>query len=81
MAGSLLLEHPYGVRAPMLMGVTWTMAGIAIILTVLRTYTNSTIIRHFCWDYYWAMLALVRSQNHHHHHHQKNRKEKGKKTL
>lgn len=47
----------------MLMGVTWTMAGIAIILTVLRTYTNFAIIRHFCWDYYWAMLALVRSQN------------------
>lgn len=45
----------------MLMGATWTMATIAIILSVLRTYTNVAIIKHFCWDYYWAMLALVRS--------------------
>lgn len=45
----------------MLMGVTWTMAGTGIILMLLRTYLNGAIIKHFCWDYYWALLALVRS--------------------
>ena len=63
MSESQTLEHPYGARAPMLMGVTWSMATIAIILTALRTYTNVAIMRYFWWDYYWAMLALVRSLN------------------
>ena len=42
------------------MGVTWTMAAIAIILTALRTYTNAIIVKRFSWDYYWAILTLVR---------------------
>ena len=56
------LENPYGGRGPLLMGVTWTMAAIAIILTGLRTYTNLIIVKRFSWDYYWAILTLVRSQ-------------------
>lgn len=44
----------------MLMGVTWTMAAVAIILTALRTYTNAILVKRFSWDYYWAILTLVR---------------------
>lgn len=60
--GPQSFEHPYGGRGPLLMGVTWTMAAIAIILTALRTYTNAIIVKRFSWDYYWAILTLVRGQ-------------------
>lgn len=51
--------NPYGGRGPLLMGVTWTMAAIAILLMILRTYTNAAIVKHFSWDYAWALTTLV----------------------
>lgn len=51
--------RPYGGRAPMTMGISWTLTAIAIILMVLRTYTNIAITKSFGWDYHWALITLV----------------------
>ena len=54
-----LPKHPYGGRAPMTMGISWTLTSIAIILMMLRTYTNIVITKSFGWDYHWAAITLV----------------------
>lgn len=54
-----LPKHPYGGRAPMTMGISWALTAIAIILMVLRTYTNKVITKSFGWDYHWAAITLV----------------------
>lgn len=54
-----LPKHPYGGRAPMTMGISWTLTSIAIILMILRTYTNIVITKSFGWDYHWAAITLV----------------------
>lgn len=55
-----LPNSPYGGNGPLLMGVTWTLAIIAMILMGLRTYANAVVVKKFTWDYFWAMLTLVR---------------------
>lgn len=41
------------------MGISWTLTAIAIILMILRTYTNTVITKSFGWDYHWAVITLV----------------------
>ena len=53
------LTHPYGGRGPLILGLIWTEASIALILMLMRTYTNAFVVKFFKWDYLWAMLALV----------------------
>lgn len=43
----------------MTMGISWTLTAIAIILMILRTYTNIAITKSFGWDYHWAIITLV----------------------
>lgn len=43
----------------MTMGISWTLTAIAMILMVLRTYTNVVITKSFGWDYHWAAITLV----------------------
>ena len=50
----------YGGRGPVILTVAWTEAAVALILMLLRTYTNIFIVDSFRWDYYWALMALVR---------------------
>lgn len=45
------------------MAVTWTQAGIALALMAARTYTNGFLLRSFRWDYWWALITLVGSQD------------------
>ncbi len=42
------------------MSVSWTQASLALLLMLLRTYTNAFIVKSFKWDYFWAMASLVR---------------------
>lgn len=42
------------------MGVTWAEASVALVLMCLRTYTNAFINKSFKWDYFWAVVTLVR---------------------
>ena len=42
------------------MSVSWTQASLALLLLLLRTYTNVFIVKSFKWDYFWAMASLVR---------------------
>lgn len=53
------LADPYGGRGPLIMGIAWTEASIALVLMLMRTYTNALVVKSFKWDYFWAMLALV----------------------
>jgi len=53
------VAHPYGGKGTEIMGVTWAEAALALVVMALRTYTNTSIIRSFKWDYFWAMLTLV----------------------
>ena len=58
-----LLAHPlgdsYGGKGPLILGITWTEALVALVLMLMRTYTNACLVKSFKWDYFWAMLALV----------------------
>lgn len=54
------LKNPYGGKGPLMMGVVWTEAGIAILMLALRAYTNVYITKHFAWDFHFALLTLVR---------------------
>lgn len=54
-------NNPYGGNGPLLMGVTWSLAIIALILMGFRTYSNAVISKHFSWDYLWAVITLVRN--------------------
>lgn len=53
------VAYPYGGKGTEIMGVTWAQAALAFVLMALRTYTNTSIVRSFKWDYFWAMLTLV----------------------
>lgn len=53
------LANPYGGHGPIIMGVTWGEASLALVVMLLRTYTNAFIVKSFRWDYFWAMLTLV----------------------
>lgn len=53
------MNHPYGGKGPMMMGITWAEACIATALIGLRAYTNAAIIKNFGWDYYLALMTLV----------------------
>lgn len=55
-----LPKNPYGGNGPLLMGVTWSLTILAMILMGLRTYGNAKILQKFSWDYLWAMITLVR---------------------
>ncbi|MDI1487978.1 MAG: hypothetical protein OHK93_007252 [Ramalina farinacea] len=59
MADHQILDNPYGGRGPLVLGVTWAEASLALVLMAMRTYTNASIVRSFQWDYFWAMLTLV----------------------
>jgi hypothetical protein len=54
-----LPDSPYGGRGPLLMGVTWSLAIVAMTLIGLRTYANVVIVKKSGWDYVWAMITLV----------------------
>ena len=54
------LQSSYGGRGPLIMSVSWTQASLALLLMLLRTYTNAFIVKSFNWDYFWAMASLVR---------------------
>ncbi|KAL6717504.1 hypothetical protein ACLMJK_005419 [Lecanora helva] len=41
------------------MRVTWSEASLALVLILVRTYTNAVFVKAFKWDYFWALLALV----------------------
>ena len=53
------LAHPYGGRGPLVMGVTWAETAVALILILLRTYTNAVLVKAWKWDYFWAIVTLV----------------------
>lgn len=53
------LADPYGGRGPLMLGITWAEAAVAIILIVMRTYTNAFIVKTSKWDYFWAMVTVV----------------------
>ena len=55
----IVLENPYGGKGPTIMAATWAQASVALLLMLLRTYTNACIVRAFKWDYFWAMLTFV----------------------
>lgn len=54
------LQSSYGGRGPLIISVSWTQASLALLLMLLRTYTNAFIVKSFKWDYFWAMASLVR---------------------
>ena len=42
------------------MAVAWSEATVALVLMLMRTYTNMFIVKSFKWDYFWALITLVR---------------------
>ena len=54
-----VLANPYGGKGPLIMAVTWAEASVALVLMLMRTYTNAFIVKSFKWDYYWAMFTFV----------------------
>ena len=50
---------PYGGKGPLILSVAWTEASVALILILMRTYTNAFLVKSFKWDYFWAMVTLV----------------------
>ena len=50
---------PYGGKGPLILAVAWTEASIALILMLMRTYTNAFLVKSFKWDFFWAMVTLV----------------------
>ena len=50
---------PYGGKGPLILSIAWTEASIALILMLMRTYTNAFLVKSFKWDFFWAMLKLV----------------------
>ena len=52
---------PYGGKGPLILAVAWTEASIALILILMRTYTNAFLVKSFKWDYFWGIIALVGS--------------------
>ena len=55
------LPDPYGGKGPLLLTVAWTEASVALVLVLMRTYTNAVIVKAFKWDYFWALVTLVGS--------------------
>lgn len=55
------LPGPYGGKGPLILTVAWTEASVALVLVLMRTYTNAVIVKSFKWDYFWAMVTLVGS--------------------
>ena len=53
------MHHPYGGQGITIIAVTWTEAGLTILVMALRTYTNGFVIHSFKWDYFWALVTLV----------------------
>ena len=53
------LANPYGGRGPLILSLSWTEALIALVLMLMRTYTNAFVVKSFKWDYFWAILTLV----------------------
>lgn len=49
----------YGGRGPVILTVVWTEAAVALVLVLMRTYTNMFIVNSFRWDYFWALITLV----------------------
>ncbi|KAK0513979.1 hypothetical protein JMJ35_003701 [Cladonia borealis] len=49
----------YGGRGPTILTIAWTEAAVALVLMLLRTYTNMFIVNSFRWDYFWALITLV----------------------
>ena len=49
----------YGGRGPVILTVVWTEAAVALVLVLMRTYTNMFIVNSFKWDYFWALITLV----------------------
>ncbi|KAK8087644.1 hypothetical protein PG997_002605 [Apiospora hydei] len=45
-------------RGPVIMGLTWTFAGLAIIATALRVYVRKTVANGISWDD-WLMCIAV----------------------
>ena len=60
MSDHQILENPYGGRGPLIMAVSWTEASVALVLMLLRTYTNAFVVKAWKWDYFWAMVTFVR---------------------
>lgn len=52
---------PYGGKGPLILTVAWTEALVALVLVLMRTYTNAVIVKSFKWDYFWAIVTLVGS--------------------
>lgn len=60
-AAANTLSGPYGGKGPLMLSVAWSEASIALILILMRTYTNMFLVKSFKWDYFWAMFTLVGS--------------------
>lgn len=52
---------PYGGQGPLILSVAWTEASIALILMLMRTYTNAFLVKSFRWDYFWGIITMVGS--------------------
>ena len=52
---------PFGGKGPLILAVAWTEASVALILILMRTYTNAFIVKSFIWDYFWGMTTMVGS--------------------
>ena len=52
---------PYGGKGPLILAAAWTEASIALMLMLMRTYTNAFLLKSFKWDYFWGMVTLVGS--------------------
>ena len=46
-------------RAPMLLGVTWTMVSLASIAVILRVYCRTILQNAVGWDDYAILIAMV----------------------
>lgn len=66
------LNGAYGGKGPLLLGITWTEMGLALILLVLRARTASVCpsgklssgIFGLRWDFIWVVVAFVRGPTH-----------------
>jgi len=56
-------RHVYGGRGPLIMGITWTEAAVALSMVVARLFGASIRRGELRWDFVWVALACV-SQSH-----------------
>ena len=49
----------YGGRGPLLMGITWAEAAVALILVLARLFGASIRRGELRWDFFWVAVASV----------------------